>query len=425
MSLRLPNGRVVKLGSQIGAGAEGVIVRVDGTADLCAKIYYKHAVDIEDRLAALIRHPARELAGDHREHLHVAWPVERLLDDAGGTVGFLMPSVTGTRLSGLFEPGVRVDAVQQPTWRVMLTVASRTARLLDMLHNLGVVVGDVSPTNLMVTGSGHVTLIDCDAVQFTDPGGDRRFSVPKLSPDYSPPEIGPDDVWRTPHHDLFGLAILVCQLLMEGEHPFVGIPTGTDPEASVRDNIRWQNNRITHPERLAASPDDLPVGMLPPRIRELASRCFGPGHADPSCRPSANEWATELDRAGFELMGCQLNPRHLYHDTLSSCVWCDLLRAGHGERYPALDAAHVADAARAAQTAGPVGAAARAAGAGSRPGSTGRASAGQRPSGQARPGPTPGPSTPPAGREGQRVAWIVAGVCLTLLLIAIIVAAVR
>jgi hypothetical protein len=95
-----------------------------------------------------------------------------------------------------------------------------------------------------------------------------------------------------------------------------------------------QNNRLLFPERFIPTQNAIPPKVLPPRIHELARTCFGPGHRDTVHRPSAQMWADELDRAGWELMGCRESDRHLYHNSLTSCVWCEHRRAGHGDHYP-------------------------------------------------------------------------------------------
>jgi DNA-binding helix-hairpin-helix protein with protein kinase domain len=193
----------------------------------------------------------------------------------------------------------------------------------------------------MVTRTGHVTLIDCDEVQFTGVDG-VAYACPKRSPEHAPPEISAGAGWLDPSHDLFGLTILIVQLLMEGEHPFVGVPADQNMgDVSVVKNIRLQNNRITHPERFVTSSADIPLAVLPPRIRELAVQCFGPGHRDPAARPAALTWSEELDTAAWQLMGCRFNDRHVYHNSLTTCVWCELLAAGAGERYPSAMAAAV------------------------------------------------------------------------------------
>jgi DNA-binding helix-hairpin-helix protein with protein kinase domain len=338
MTLHLPDGREVRLGTRtLGRGAEGLVRELADTEDLCAKLYLDPAPDLHQRLVALMRTEPATWPGDHGEHLHVAWPRQALLDDGGHTVGFLMPRVEGRSLTRLFDPYVRAEAIDEPTWRVLVAVAARVARLLGRLHQAGIVVGDVSPANIMVSRTGHVTLIDCDTVQFTDPTTGLRYSCAKVTPEYAPPTLagaGPSAL--TPADDAFGLAILICQLLMEGDHPFEGVPADpAEADALAQDNIRLRNNRIVTPQRFVPLPGTIPPRVLPPQVMALAHTCFGEGHLHPEARPLSDDWEKALEHAGFELMGCRVNPRHLFHSSLPGCVWCARIAQGFDDRYPA------------------------------------------------------------------------------------------
>jgi eukaryotic-like serine/threonine-protein kinase len=336
MSLYLPSGRAIELSdSKLGRGAEGAVFRLRDNEDLCAKIYLDPADGTRDRLVAMMRAEPAKWGGDHAEHLHVAWPREVLLDEHGAAHGFLMPLVEGEPITKLFDPRMRLTAVDDPTWRVVVVVAARLARLLAKMHEAGIVMGDLSPANMLLSRTGHVTLIDCDTVQFADPQDGTVHRCSKLTPEYCPPDLPRNGSPLAPSHDDFGLAILVCQLLMEGEHPFEGVPSDMRaPDYAAPENIRLQNNRLLFPERFMPVHDAISADVLPPEVRELARQCFGEGHRDGTHRPAAQLWADALDRAGFQLMGCRHSERHLYHRSLSSCVWCDRAAAGGGDHYP-------------------------------------------------------------------------------------------
>ncbi|GFJ85695.1 hypothetical protein Phou_098750 [Phytohabitans houttuyneae] len=134
-------------------------------------------------------------------------------------------------------------------------------------------------------------------------------------------------------HDLFSLAIIVCELLLEGQHPFEGVPAAGGEEG-IENNIRRQNNWITHPERMVQRPDLLPPTVLPPGVLTLLRQCFAAGHADPAQRPPAWQWAAALQQAAFELMGCRYNPMHAYHRSLPSCIWCYRAANGLSDHFP-------------------------------------------------------------------------------------------
>ncbi|TCO48020.1 protein kinase domain-containing protein [Actinocrispum wychmicini] len=337
MSVYLPNGRLITVAHErIGRGDEGIVFRVEGTDDLCAKVYFNEPDQARhDRLTALLRAEPARWRGDHAEHVHVGWPREMLVNEAGLACGFLMPLVDGQPLTKLFEPAMRTTAVDEPTWRVVIVVAARIARLVTMLHDAGIVIGDLKPENLLLSRSGHVTLIDCDTVQFTDARTSRAYPCTRFTPEYCPPLPGNGTYRPDRGHDNFSLAILVCQLLMEGNHPFEGVPTGTSAaDGAAPENIRLQNNRILFPERLVPVTGGIPTEVLPPEVADLARTCFGVGHRDQAARPSAQSWADALDRAGFQLMGCPNNERHLYHQSLRECAWCKVTSSGLPDPYP-------------------------------------------------------------------------------------------
>lgn len=331
--IHVPGRGPVGLGETIGSGAEGTIFEVRGTADVCVKLLYDDRPDLGERLDALMTLKPALWRGDHREHLHVAWPLKPALNGDGVVCGYVMPRVEGKLLEGMFDAHGRLGALAEPTWRTAFDVAARTARLFQKLHDVDIVLGDVSAGNIMVTPSGHVTLIDCDTVQFRDPRTGRVWPATKVTPEYAPPGPVRPDVRLQPSHDLFGLGILVARLLMEGQHPFEGVPVdGRD--LTIDQNIAFRINRLTHPELLVAIRWAFEPAALPPDVLALLLRCFGPGHDDPNARPIPAAWLRVLDRAGYELRGCTRSERHLYHSSLSDCVWCQRSAAGLGDSYP-------------------------------------------------------------------------------------------
>jgi DNA-binding helix-hairpin-helix protein with protein kinase domain len=182
MTLYLPDGRVVTvIEPEIGRGAEGIVFRLRESEDLCAKIVKAGGDELRERITALIRTAPASWGGDHHEHVHVAWPAALVNDDDGNARGYVMPYRDAAPLTTLFDPVARLEYLSEPTWRVMVTVAARTARLMARLHAAHIVIGDVSPRNVLLSRTGHVTLIDCDTVQFVDPHTGVRFEHTKVT----------------------------------------------------------------------------------------------------------------------------------------------------------------------------------------------------------------------------------------------------
>jgi DNA-binding helix-hairpin-helix protein with protein kinase domain len=341
-TLFVPPRRPLTIGRELGSGAEGFVFAVAGSDDVCLKVYDEAADDLDRRLDAMLRSAPYGWGGDHPEHVHVTWPQAKVVDEHQRTRGFLMPRLDVSRharLELLFDPGRRSELLEEPTWGQLLGIAGRIARLVAALHAEGVVVGDLSGSNIWVARSGHVTFIDCDSMQVRDPSTGHVFPARKNTPGYAPPEVVRGEAAAIGHEqDRFGLAVLVCQLLLEGDHPFEGVPTGPGTrdgrDATLEDNVVHQCNRITHAERLRPRAGDLPTALLPPEVRHLAEAAFGPGHTEPARRPTAAAWSDRLTAARANLTGCRTNPRHLYPPTLPACIWCARRQAGLGDHYP-------------------------------------------------------------------------------------------
>ncbi|WP_433295588.1 protein kinase domain-containing protein [Actinoplanes sp. CA-030573] len=335
--LHTPGGRPVDIvvDQEIGSGAEGVVYPVADSPHVCAKIYsdFDRSAASGPRLDALTALEPVTWGGDCPEHLHVAWPRTTLRDGKGQLRGVVVPRIEGTPLLRLLDAGARIELLDEPTWRTTFAIAARLGRLFDMLHGAGIVIGDVSPANVLVDRHGHVTLLDCDGVQFTDPATGTRFAGEKFTPEYGAPEAL-DVKGLTREHDLFGLGVVICQLMMEGEHPFGGVSTAVPPSTSVEENIKRRNNRLTHPDRLVPMADSISAEILPPKVRDLIQQCFEDGYDDPLLRPSGRAWSHVLEQASFELMGCRYNPRHAYHRSAPECIWCARIAGGFGDHFP-------------------------------------------------------------------------------------------
>lgn len=337
---RLRSGIALALGRQLGAGGEGKVYAVEGVPRSAAKIYREADPHRGEKLRTMIaRAPTDPTRG--RGHVSIAWPEELILDARGEVVGFVMPLVDHASTKPLFalaNPHARRTSAPGFTWRYLLGAGENLARAMAALHARGYVIGDVNESNVRVSRSARVTLIDCDSMQVRS-GRGRVYRCTVGKPEYTPPELqdanfARDD--RTPEHDRFGLGVLVFMLLMGGVHPFDGVWRGAGEPPQIGERIRsGLSPYIGSRGEVQAGPWSLPPTFLPPPVRALVVPCFGAGHAHPGRRPPPEEWGAALAEAANALRACGRNPNHVYGRHLgATCPWCERVARGMKDPFP-------------------------------------------------------------------------------------------
>lgn len=334
-------GEPVVLAEELGAGGEGSVFALRGRPDLCAKIYRPDkAVRRADKVRAmLVRRPSWLL------RRALAWPVAPLHTAHDATfAGFVMPTRRGMiELFRLIVPDERMQIAGWLTQRDLCGVAARLAGVVAGVHRAGHCVGDLKPQNILVAPtSGRVALIDTDSFQICDPRSGSVHRSIVVTPEYAAPElIGRDlaAVDRTPASDRFALAVLIHQILLGGAHPFAGELAPGHGGGSV-EHIHGRIRRGLCPlvpgaAAIRPAHGALPLATLPVDLRELFTRCFGPGHTRPSERPSAAQWQRALARASEAMVRCPESHVHTYARELARCPWCERREQAGIDLFPA------------------------------------------------------------------------------------------
>lgn len=314
-------------GPLLGRGGEASIYTVSGRMDVAAKIYHNPRDDHAAKLAAMLAAPpvAPPQPG---QQVTLAWPLGRLLEvgGEGRVLGYLMPRLDNAHLIWeIYNPGMRREICPHFHYGSLLRAARNLAGVVAGLHECGYVVGDLNESNVLVTSQALVALIDVDSFQV--PGADRLYRCRVGRPEYTPPElqgVAFADVDRLPHHDAFGLAVLIFQLLMQGIHPFAGTCPGNVESDSIAARIaagHWPYSFVRSTP-IQPSPHAPPWFALPPSVQELLRRCFEDAHAEPDLRPTAAEWQHALEEGERILIPCSCDSQHSYPRRLDRCPWC-------------------------------------------------------------------------------------------------------
>jgi protein kinase-like protein len=323
---RLASGRRITAGPRIGGGGEAEIFAVREDAKLALKRYTKPTRERHDKVKVMAGSPPASSNGSRR-HVQIAWPVELVFSDAGAFEGFVMPridSAAAIQVMALYNPQSRHQHAPAFTWKYLLRTAMNVATAVQDLHARGYVVGDLNESNVLVTSTALVTIVDCDSMQVRAPDG-RVFRSLVGKPEFMAPELVGRDLAstdRTPASDNFALAVLVYHLLMEGTHPFTGVWKAPGDPPPIPERIQRGLFALAGDRLLAPPSMGLPFSTLPPELRRLFQEAFRAG-GPPTARPTATRWRHALEQVEHGLKKCRRSEHHVFGGHLRSCPWCE------------------------------------------------------------------------------------------------------
>lgn len=338
----LPKQEVLNLSVSLGRGGEACIYAVPSDGNLVAKVYHKPTVAHAHKLRAMLINPPENPTAS-LGHISIAWPQDVILTSDGSDriVGFLMPRIRGMRpIIDFYNPRTRREHCPSFNYQYLLRTARNLAAAFASLHASGYCIGDVNESNILVSDTALVTLVDTDSFQVSDPDSNVVYRCPVGKPEFTPPELQ-NKIFaqhdRQVTHDLFGLAVLIFQLLMEGTHPFSGIFQGVGEPPAYEARISAGHFTYSRQRRVPYLPTPIAPAweILHPSLQELFVRCFEDGHHNPQLRPSARQWLLAIAEAEESLVTCISNPQHRYNNHLDICPWCERsVRLGGRDPFP-------------------------------------------------------------------------------------------
>jgi len=341
MDVRSATGEKFVLERAVNRGGEAQIWTIQHDPHLVAKLYHKPTAEHKTKLAAMIATPLSRTGA----HPTVAWPLQTLYQK-DSFVGYLMPrAASSLPLFYYYNPARRRRLGLPHAWpRFAHRTAQNLAAAVELVHENGHIIGDLNESNVLVTQTAMVTLVDTDSFQIRAPRPQNwlvtspalqiyRCGVGKA--EYTPPELQGVDfkaIDRTPQHDNFALAVLIFYLLMDGFHPFAGVLTtpasvGRVDLYGIKHGLfpylhRGPNGQANGQLLVQPPPNAPAFAQLHPSIQDAFRCTFTDGHTQPDRRVSAKEWKKILHEAGAALVSCPQNATHLYSRHLHHCPTC-------------------------------------------------------------------------------------------------------
>ena len=238
----------------------------------------------------------------------IVWGQHLLHDASGHFVGWIMPHASGEQLEWLTTPKLpRQATTDWADWKrgtplskaKRLALGHRIAAIVHALHQTGrYCLADLKPDNLLVQPSGVVALVDTDSMAVLEQGN-PLFGTVVATPEYSPPEYHQQGTAAqlSPAWDHFSLAVILYRLLL-GVHPFAASTAAPyDHCVTLADKIQaglFVQAPVPLVQWVSRPPLHDGFEALPLVLKRLFVRAFQTGHAQPSARPTALEWATAL-----------------------------------------------------------------------------------------------------------------------------------
>jgi DNA-binding helix-hairpin-helix protein with protein kinase domain len=207
-----------------------------------------------------------------------------------------------------------------------LRVLARLAFVLARLHGRGIVYGDPSPGNVLVSEGqerNEVWLIDPDNLAI-EAGASRTIVG---TPGYGAPELATGGTRLSTLSDAFAFAVLAFEVLTT-LHPFRGDQVYDDEQTrqqleqdAVGFRLPWVDHSTDVSNRLTYG-----IGrdvVCTSTMKDLFRETFEDGLRSPARRPGMTAWAQALSRAADVTRSCR-NPtcRQGFLVDRPKCPWC-------------------------------------------------------------------------------------------------------
>jgi tRNA A-37 threonylcarbamoyl transferase component Bud32 len=215
------NSNKYKLTKEIGKGAEAHIYLVNPR--MVAKIYKK------DKVTDLKIEKLKLMISNKMYIKPVCWPISLLFNSKNEPVGYLMKRVgdTANELHSII--GINKVHENFPKFKLvdLVKVALKILKVIEKLHNYNVIIGDLQPSNILITSNSFIFFVDSDSFQvesYPCPVGDTNFTPPNRQ------GLNYSSYLRTIEDENFAIATLLFNIFMLRLFPYSHIGGGDEQE---------------------------------------------------------------------------------------------------------------------------------------------------------------------------------------------------
>lgn len=208
--LYIAPSKTVVLGEQMKKGGEALLFSTNNSSYVVKLFHAKYNTRFRyQKIKELIRMSSIP---------NVAWPQAIVYSDSSCKcpVGYLMKRIEGrTLLSSVFKAKLLMKYYPAINKRSdLIRICIQIMQTAKILHENGILIGDVSAKNIMLKYDGSICFVDIDSCLIK---GYRR-SV--LTPMFVAPELINDDKNYSKSSEYFELAMLIFSVLHLGKHPY-------------------------------------------------------------------------------------------------------------------------------------------------------------------------------------------------------------
>lgn len=229
-----------------------------------------------------------------------------------------------------YAPGVPLDQDKPRNFPARLEIAWAIICLWSRLEGLGIALGDVGHSNILITPEGRVDVIDTDGYAAQDPFVPKPTMVgqhPMLAPEIRKARNKKNPIPATLESDRFAWAVLLsCVLLYH--HPTDGL-VGTSPKKFDAAMMKG-----TWPERRRKfKKGETPIAALGPELPKLFDAAFS---LNPLSRPSAKDWRIVMGQVLQNMVQHSCGQVYVTGPD-KSCPWCGKRHSGLPPKAALLD----------------------------------------------------------------------------------------